>query len=155
MFTHFSASFNKKKWPVIFKSVNLVETENYWATFKTFARRRPSLDTIRYTKLLGVLHQQSFWYCQTSSLFSVLYLCHRLSSEFWNFGGVEKPFHIESLWFLPSHFVSESYYDSLSMLLTSLRRIQLLNKCLNPQRLVYSASLRGDFLSGTPSEAKK
>ncbi len=57
--------------------------------------------------------------------------------------------------FMPSHFVSESYYDSLSMLLTSLRRIQLLNKCLNPQRLVYSASLRGDFLSGTPSEAKK
>ena len=57
--------------------------------------------------------------------------------------------------FMPSHFVSESYYDSLLMLLTSLRRIQLLNKCLNPQRLVYSASLQGDFLSGTPSEAKK
>jgi len=32
--------------------------------------------------------------------------------------------------FMPSHFVSESYYDSLLMLLTSLRRIQLLNKCL-------------------------
>ena len=29
------------------------------------------------------------------------------------------------------------------MLLTSLRRIQLLNKCLNPQRLVYSVWIPG------------
>ena len=54
-----------------------------------------------------------------------------------------------------SHFASESYFDSPSMLLTSLGRIQLLNNCLNPQRSVYSASSQGDFLSGTPSEAKK
>jgi len=36
------------------------------------------------------------------------------------------PFHIESLWFITSYLVSESYFDSLSMLLTSSRRIQLL-----------------------------